>query len=191
MECGVAVDVAFDDAWRDQTAGHPVAEQGLEDATRLVAQVTAFPGVQDEVGEGIGHVADCRRVPGIGPRRRLDLHSMLMTEQTTLFEQVGGQPFFDTLVDRFYDGVEADTLLLPLYPDRDDLVGARRRLALFLGQYWGGPTTYSDERGHPRLRARHFPFSIGAAERDRWLVHMREAIDATDAPADAKARLHQ
>jgi hemoglobin len=69
-------------------------------------------------------------------------------------------------------------------------VGARRRLALFLGQYVGGPTTYSDERGHPRLRARHFPFSIGAAERDRWLVHMREAIDATDAPADAKTRLH-
>ena len=94
-----------------------------------------------------------------------------------------GQPFFDRLVDRFYDGVEADDVLLPLYPDHADLVGARRRLALFLGQYWGGPTTYSDERGHPRLRARHFPFSIGAVERDRWLLHMREAIDETDAPA--------
>ena len=114
-----------------------------------------------------------------------------MTEQTTLFEQVGGQPFFDRLVDRFYDGVEADDVLLPLYPDHADLVGARRRLALFLAQYWGGPTTYSDERGHPRLRARHFPFSIGALERDRWLVHMREAIDETDAPLDAKARLHE
>jgi hemoglobin len=81
-------------------------------------------------------------------------------------------------------------VLLPLYPDHADLVGARRRLALFLGQYWGGPTTYSAERGHPRLRARHFPFSIGALERDRWLAHMREAIDGSDAPADAKTRLH-
>ena len=114
---------------------------------------------------------------------------MPMTDHATLFEQVGGQPFFDRLVDRFYDGVEADDVLLPLYPDHADL-GARRRLALFLGQYWGGPTTYSDERGHPRLRARHIPFSIGALERDRWLVHMREAIDEADPPADAKARLH-
>jgi hemoglobin len=109
----------------------------------------------------------------------------------SLFDRVGGQPYFDRLVERFYDGVEADDVLLPLYPDQADLVGARRRLALFLGQYWGGPTTYSDERGHPRLRARHFPFSIGARERDRWLVHMREAIDASDARSDAKARLHQ
>ena len=114
-----------------------------------------------------------------------------MTEQRTLFDQVGGQPFFDRLVDRFYEGVEADDVLLPLYPDHADLVGARRRLALFLGQYWGGPTTYSDERGHPRLRARHFPFSIGALERDRWLVHMRVAIDESDAPDDAKERLHR
>jgi hemoglobin len=114
-----------------------------------------------------------------------------MTEQLTLFQQVGGQPFFDRLVDRFYRGVEADDVLLPLYPDQADLVGARRRLALFLGQYWGGPTAYSDERGHPRLRMRHFPFSIGALERDRWLVHMREAIDESEAAPDAKARLHQ
>ena len=116
---------------------------------------------------------------------------MPMTDQTTLFEQVGGQPFFDRLVDRFYDGVAADDVLLPLYPDQSDLAGARRRLALFLGQYWGGPTTYSAERGHPRLRMRHFPFSIGALERDRWRVPMREAIDESDAPADARARLHQ
>lgn len=114
-----------------------------------------------------------------------------MTEQLTLFDQVGGQPFFDHLVDRFYRGVEHDDVLLSLYPDRQDLVGARRRLALFLGQYWGGPTTYSDERGHPRLRMRHFPFSIGALERDRWLLHMREAIDESDAAPDAKARLQR
>jgi hemoglobin len=111
--------------------------------------------------------------------------------QATLYEQVGGQPYFERLVDRFYDGVESDPVLLRLYPDHGDLVGARRRLALFLVQYWGGPATYLEERGHPRLRARHFPFSIGALERDRWLVHMRAAIDASDAPADAKARLHE
>ena len=99
--------------------------------------------------------------------------------------------FFERLVDRFYDGVESDEVLLPLYPDHADLAGARRRLTLFLVQYWGGPTTYLEERGHPRLRARHFPFSIGTRERDRWLVHMREAIDASDAPPDARARLHE
>jgi hemoglobin len=112
-------------------------------------------------------------------------------QQVTLYAVVGGQPFFDRLVDRFYDGVETDPVLLPLYPDQADLVGARRRLALFLGQYWGGPTTYSDERGHPRLRARHFPFPIGERERDRWLVHMRAAIDESDATDEAKARLHE
>jgi hemoglobin len=111
--------------------------------------------------------------------------------EATLYEQVGGLAFFERLVDRFYQGVEADDVLLPLYPDRGDLTGARRRLALFLVQYWGGPATYLQERGHPRLRARHVPFSIGAAERDRWLVHMRAAIDASDAPDAARARLHE
>jgi hemoglobin len=110
--------------------------------------------------------------------------------EVTLYEQVGGLPFFERLVDRFYDGVEADDVLLPLYPDHADLAGARRRLALFLVQYWGGPTTYLAERGHPRLRARHFPFSIGGLERDRWLVHMRAAIDASDAPQQVRERLH-
>ncbi len=111
--------------------------------------------------------------------------------EPSLYDQVGGMPFFERLVDRFYEGVRDDEALLPLYPERDDLAGARRRLTLFLVQYWGGPTTYLEERGHPRLRARHFPFSIGALERDRWLVHMREAIDESDAPLDARARLHE
>ena len=109
--------------------------------------------------------------------------------ESTLFDDVDGQPFFDRLVDRFYIGVEGDPVLLRLYPDRADLEGARRRLALFLGQYWGGPATYSQERGHPRLRARHVPFPIGELERDRWLVHMRAAIAGSDAPDDAKRRL--
>lgn len=93
----------------------------------------------------------------------------------TVFQLVGGQSFFDQLVDRFYDGVESDTVLRPLYPE--DLEPGKRALALFLGQYWGGPTTYSDEKGHPRLRMRHFPFRIGQAEHDAWLHHMLVALD--------------
>jgi hemoglobin len=95
----------------------------------------------------------------------------------TLFEEVGGSEFFDRLVDRFYEGVATDDVLLPLYPEQSDLSGAKERLTLFLQQYWGGPTTYSDERGHPRLRQRHFPFVIGQLERDRWMVHMMAAVD--------------
>jgi hemoglobin len=101
----------------------------------------------------------------------------------TVYDRVGGMPFFERLVDRFYDGVAADPVLRPVYPE-EDLAGARRRLTLFLAQYWGGPRSYDDERGHPRLRMRHFPFAIGSAERDRWLVHMRAAIAELAPPAD-------
>ena len=94
----------------------------------------------------------------------------------TLYDGVGGMPFFERLVDAFYEGVATDELLLPMYPEQPDLSGARHRLTLFLAQYWGGPHTYMDERGHPRLRMRHFPFHIGPAERDRWLVHMAAAV---------------
>lgn len=111
-----------------------------------------------------------------------------MTE-TTLYDRAGGMPFFERLVDRFYEGVAYDDVLRPLYPEAD-LAPARRRLTLFLAQYWGGPTTYSRERGHPRLRARHFAFPIGGPERDRWLHHMRAAIDGSGAPADVAERLH-
>ena len=95
----------------------------------------------------------------------------------TLFFRVGGQPFFERLVDEFYRGVAEDEVLLPLYPEQPDLSGARHRLTLFLVQYWGGPTTYNEERGHPRLRMRHFPFTIGPLERDRWLMHMAHAVE--------------
>ncbi len=95
----------------------------------------------------------------------------------TLFFRVGGMPFFEALVDAFYDGVVDDEVLLPLYPEQPDLTGARHRLTLFLAQYWGGPTTYMEERGHPRLRMRHFPFHVGPLERDRWLVHMAAAVE--------------
>jgi hemoglobin len=106
-----------------------------------------------------------------------------------VFALAGGQAFFDALVDRFYQGVEADPELLAIYPDHADLQGARRRLALFLGQYWGGPTTYSDERGHPRLFMRHRDFPIDPPARDRWLVHMREAVAYMDPPDPIAVRL--
>jgi hemoglobin len=111
------------------------------------------------------------------------------SEAPTVYELVGGLPFFVDLVDRFYKGVALDPVLLPLYPEPDDLAPARRRLSLFLAQYWGGPTTYSDERGHPRLRMRHAPFVIGPVERDRWLRHMRAAVDAMEPPPEARDAL--
>jgi hemoglobin len=100
-------------------------------------------------------------------------------EQETLYDRVGGMPFFERLVDRFYAGVRDDDVLLPLYPEPNDLRGARRRLTLFLAQYWGGPRTYDAERGHPKLRLRHMPFTIGPLQRDRWMHHMRTAVEAT------------
>ncbi len=111
--------------------------------------------------------------------------------EPSLYDHVGGIAYFERLVDRFYRGVEGDPALLALYPDQTDLAGARRRLTLFLVQYWGGPTTYLEERGHPRLRARHSRFSIGCRERDHWLIHMRAAIDESEAQPDARTRLHE
>lgn len=106
--------------------------------------------------------------------------------ELSVYDQVGGWVFFEDLVDRFYEAVAVDPVLLPLYPEAPDLTGARRRLTMFLVQYWGGPGRYSEERGHPRLRMRHMPFAIGVVERDHWLEAMREALDAT-APALAPA----
>ena len=112
-----------------------------------------------------------------------------MLEQQTLYDTAGGMPYFESLVGRFYDGVATDPVLRPLYPETD-LEGARRRLTLFLAQYWGGPRTYDDERGHPRLRMRHMPFAIGPTERDAWLRLMRAAIDAGDAPPGVAEQIH-
>lgn len=94
----------------------------------------------------------------------------------TLYDAVGGEATFRDLVAGFYRRVAQDPVLRPLYPDAD-LAAAQQRLCAFLVQYWGGPDTYSRERGHPRLRRRHAPFAIGAAERDAWLSHMRAALD--------------
>jgi hemoglobin len=94
----------------------------------------------------------------------------------SLFSRAGGMPFFERLVDAFYAEVAGDPVLAPLYPEHPDFSGARHRLTLFLAQYWGGPTTYSDQRGHPALRMRHMRFPIGPHERDRWLEHMASAV---------------
>jgi hemoglobin len=112
-----------------------------------------------------------------------------VVEELTLYEAAGGMAFFEALVGRFYDGVASDPVLRPLYPE-SDLAGARHRLTLFLAQYWGGPRTYDAERGHPRLRMRHMPFTIGPAERDAWLRLMRDAIDHADPPPGVGERLH-
>lgn len=111
-----------------------------------------------------------------------------MTDEPSLYDAAGGMQFFESLVGRFYEGVANDPVLRPLYPEAD-LAGATRRLTLFLAQYWGGPRTYDQERGHPRLRMRHFPFAIGPAERDAWLRHMREAIASTAPPPAVATRL--
>jgi len=99
---------------------------------------------------------------------------------TSLWEQIGGRPAFEKLVRAFYDGVRTDEVLMPMYPEQPDLEGAIQRLTGFLEQYWGGPGTYSEERGHPRLRIRHQPFAVTPDARDRWLRHMRAAVDTLE-----------
>ena len=105
-----------------------------------------------------------------------------MTEDT-FYEAVGGAETFRRLIEHFYAGVAEDPVLRPLYPD-EDWDEAPHRLRMFLEQYWGGPRTYGEQRGHPRLRMRHAPFAIGPRERDAWLTRMRAALDAVDLPAE-------
>jgi hemoglobin len=111
-----------------------------------------------------------------------------MAQEVTFFEAVGGEKTFRRLVHRFYEGVAADPILRPLYPE-EDLEPAEERLRLFLIQYWGGPRTYGERRGHPRLRMRHAPFAIGEAEREAWLTHMREAVDELELPEQLEKML--
>ena len=108
--------------------------------------------------------------------------------ERTLFELVGGEEFFVKLVDGFYQGIETDEVLRVMYQGHD-LVQARRHLALFLQQYWGGPTTYQSERGHPRLRMRHMPFVIDPDARDRWLDHMQASLEQLEMPLTAREEL--
>src|ERR671916_1801481 len=107
---------------------------------------------------------------------------------STFYDEIGGHETFVALVRRFYAGVATDPPLRALYPE-EDLEPAEERLRMFLEQYWGGPTTYSDQRGHPRLRMRHAPFAIGPAERNAWLTHMRDAVDSLELPPEQDATL--
>ena len=102
-----------------------------------------------------------------------------VTEPRSFYDEVGGAETFRTIVSTFYQLVRDDEILRPLYPD-DDLDGAEERLRMFLEQYWGGPRTYSDQRGHPRLRMRHAPFRVGPFERDAWLRCMHTAVAQID-----------
>jgi len=97
----------------------------------------------------------------------------------SFWAEVGGRPTFEKLVRAFYEGIRTDEVLLPMYPEAD-LEGAIQRLTGFLEQYWGGPGTYSEQRGHPRLRVRHQPFKVNPDARDRWLRHMRAAVDTLE-----------
>lgn len=110
------------------------------------------------------------------------------TVEMTVYQFVGGEPFFVELVERFYAGVMADPVLSAMYPP-EDLAGAKDRLSGFLVQFWGGPDTYSQQRGHPRLRMRHFPFAIGDDERDRWLWAMRAAVGSMETVDEVKTML--
>ena len=111
-----------------------------------------------------------------------------MVDQTSLYEAMGGRATFEQLVSHFYALVSSDPILRPMYPD-EDFKGAARRLLMFLEQYWGGPKTYSEERGHPRLRMRHASFHIGEVERDVWLKHMKSAVDELEMATDLKDEL--
>ncbi|GAA5155763.1 MULTISPECIES: globin [Amycolatopsis] len=111
-----------------------------------------------------------------------------MSEPQSFYEAVGGEPTFRKIVARFYAEVADDEVLRPLYPE-EDLGPAEERLRLFLMQYWGGPHTYSEQRGHPRLRMRHAPFKVGPLERDAWLRAMRIAVDEADLPPHLEQQL--
>jgi hemoglobin len=106
----------------------------------------------------------------------------------SLYEEMGGRATFEKLVSHFYALVAVDPVLRPMYPE-DDLKGAAERLLMFLEQYWGGPTTYSEQRGHPRLRMRHAQFKIGETERDVWLTHMKSAVDELEMREDLRDEL--
>lgn len=113
-----------------------------------------------------------------------------MTDPANFYAEVGGAPVFEGIVSRFYEQVAGSDVLRPLYPE-EDLGPAQDRLLMFLEQYWGGPRTYSDQRGHPRLRMRHAPFRIGPIERDAWLACMRVAVDGADLDDAHESRLWQ
>ena len=148
-------------------------------------------GVRELLVSELRSVPSRHTLPGSDDAGGTFVHCRVVADtQQTLYEAVGGMAFFEGLVDRFYEGVASDPVLLRLYPEPGDLAPARHRLTLFLAQYWGGPSTYNDERGHPRLRMRHMTFPIDQTARDRWLKYMLESIDEVgiDEPARTTMR---
>ncbi|HET6257390.1 globin [Pseudonocardia sp.] len=113
-----------------------------------------------------------------------------MSDPQNFYAEAGGAPVFDKIVSRFYEQVSEDEVLRPIYPE-EDLGPAEVRLRMFLEQYWGGPRTYSEQRGHPRLRMRHAPFKVGPIERDAWLRCMRVAVDEAGLDDEHRAQLWQ
>ncbi|QIX26051.1 globin [Nocardioides sp. JQ2195] len=111
----------------------------------------------------------------------------MVSEASTYYDEIGGFETIRRIVDRFYEGVATDPLLRPMYPE-EDLGPAAERFTLFLVQYWGGPTTYSDNRGHPRLRMRHAPYDVTPAAAERWLVHFRAGLDSVELPPEQDAK---
>lgn len=110
-----------------------------------------------------------------------------MNDAHTFFDEIGGEATIAKIVAKFYEEVALDPIVGPMYP-ADDMEGAERRLSLFLTQYWGGPTTYSEERGHPRLRMRHAPYAVTPEARDRWLAHFRAGLDTVELTPEQDAQ---
>jgi len=108
-------------------------------------------------------------------------------DEVSFYEAIGGHDTIRRIVERFYEGVATDPLLKPMYPE-EDLGPAAERFTLFLEQYWGGPGTYSETRGHPRLRMRHAPYAVTPAARDAWLKHFREGLDEAALPPELDAQ---
>ncbi|MGN6783193.1 MAG: globin [Marmoricola sp.] len=106
---------------------------------------------------------------------------------STFYEEIGGEATITTIVHRFYEGVASDGYLRALYPE-EDLGPAEERFRLFLMQYWGGPTTYSERRGHPRLRMRHAPFAVTPKAKEHWLRHFRDGLDAAELSPEQDAQ---
>jgi hemoglobin len=106
---------------------------------------------------------------------------------SSFYDDIGGMATIKAIVDRFYEGVAADEVLRPLYPE-EDLGPAAERFTLFLAQYWGGPTTYSENRGHPRLRMRHAPFAVTPTAKEHWLRHFRDGLDSVDLTPEQDAQ---
>ncbi len=106
---------------------------------------------------------------------------------STFYDEIGGEETITRIVARFYAGVATDEVLRPMYPE-EDLGPAEERFRLFLMQYWGGPTTYGEQRGHPRLRMRHAPYAVNPAARDHWLKHFRDALDEVALPPEQDAQ---